>query len=62
MKRILLVMFFVFASLLSLERLSKTQTKPETTQSEDDKNRPKLVALMSGKPDELTYDRERPGF
>jgi quercetin dioxygenase-like cupin family protein len=56
MKKIFLFMFFGFALLISFERLSEAQTKPEKTQSEQDKNRPKLVALKSGEPDELTYD------
>jgi mannose-6-phosphate isomerase-like protein (cupin superfamily) len=56
MKKILLFMFFVFALLFSFERLSEAQTKPEKTQSEQDKNRPKLVAVKSGEPEELTYD------
>ena len=49
-------MFFVFALLLGFERVPEAQTKPEKTQSEQDKNRPKLVALKSGEPDELTYE------
>ena len=49
-------MFFGFALLMSFERLSAAQTKAEKNQSEENKNRPKLVALKRGEPDELTYD------
>ena len=40
----------------SFERLSETQTKPDKTQSEQDKNKPKIIALKSGEPAELAYD------
>lgn len=56
MKKTLLFGLFVFALFLSLERLSETQTKPDKTLPEQDKNRPKIVALKSGEPYELTYD------
>jgi len=56
MKKILLFVFLVSALFFSFERLSETQTKPDKTLSEIDKNRPKIVALKSGEPDELTYD------
>ena len=56
MKRILSFTLLVSALLFSFERVSETQTKPKQPQSEEDKNRPKLVALKSGEPDELTYD------
>ena len=56
MKKILLFMLLVSAVFVSFERLSKAQTKPESTQSDRDKDRPKLIALKSGEPDELTYD------
>jgi quercetin dioxygenase-like cupin family protein len=56
MKKILLSMLFVSAVFVSFERLSQTQTKPENTQSDQDKDRPKLIALKSGEPEELTYD------
>jgi hypothetical protein len=56
MKKILLFMLLVSALFFSFERLSKTQTKLERTQSEQDKDRPKLISLKFGEPDELTYD------
>jgi quercetin dioxygenase-like cupin family protein len=56
MKKILSFTLLVFALFFSFERISKTQTKPENAQPEEEKNRPKLVALKSGEPDELTYD------
>ena len=49
-------MLLVSAVFVTFERLSKTQTKPENTQSDQDKDRPKLIALKFGEPDELTYD------
>ena len=56
MKRILLPALLISALFFGFERASETQTKPETTQSEQDKNRPKIVSLRSGEPNELTYD------
>jgi quercetin dioxygenase-like cupin family protein len=56
MKKILLFMLLVSALFFSFARLSKTQTKPERTQSEQDKDRPKLISLKFGEPNELTYD------
>lgn len=56
MKKIILSVLFVSAVFISFERLSKSQTKPENTQSDQDKGRPKLIALKVGEPDELTYD------
>ena len=56
MKKILLFVLLASALFFSFERLSETQTKPEEIQPEQDKNRPKIVALKSGEPDELTYD------
>ena len=56
MKKILLSMLFVSAVLVSFERLSRTQTKPENTQANQDKDRPKLIALKFGETAELTYD------
>ena len=56
MKRILLLMLLVSALFFSFERLSKTQTKPEGTQSRQDKDRPKIIALKSGEPVEVSYD------
>ena len=56
MKKILLFVILVFALFFSFERVSKTQTKPAETQSEQDKDKPKLLALKSGEPNELPYD------
>jgi quercetin dioxygenase-like cupin family protein len=56
MKRVLLFVLLVSALFFGFERLSKSQTKPGKTLSEQDKNRPKIIALKSGQPDELTYD------
>jgi len=56
MKKILLLMLLVFALFFGFERLSETQTKPEKIQSEQDKNKPKIVALKPGEPKELPYD------
>ena len=49
-------MLFVCAVFVSYERFSRAQTKPEDRQSNPDKDRPKLIALKAGEPDELTYD------
>ena len=56
MKKIFLLGLLVPALFFGFERLSKTQTKPELPQAEGDTNRPKLVALKTGEPGELTYD------
>ncbi len=59
MKKILLptlLVLLVSALLFGSERVSETQTKAEKTKSEQDRNRPKIVALQSGKPVEVTYD------
>jgi quercetin dioxygenase-like cupin family protein len=56
MKKILLLALLVSVLFFGFERVSETQTKPEKIQSEQDKNKPKIVALKSGEPDELTYD------
>jgi len=56
MKKTLSFTLLVSALFFGFARISESQTKPENAQPEDDKNRPKLVALKSGQPDELTYD------
>jgi quercetin dioxygenase-like cupin family protein len=56
MKKTLLFTLLVSALFLSFERLSKTQTKPQRNPSEQDQDRPKLISLKIGEPDELTYD------
>jgi len=55
MKKILLVLFG-FALFFSAGQVSETQTKSDIAQSQQDKDRPKIIALKSGEPDELTYD------
>ena len=56
MKKLILFVLLVPALFLSFEQGSETQTNPDKTPSEQDKNRPKIIALKSGEPDELTYD------
>ena len=56
MKKMLLSTLLVPALFFGFERVSATQTMTEQTQSEEDKNRPQLVALKSGEPAELAYD------
>ena len=56
MKKILLFVLLISALFFSSERLSETQTKPDKTLSERDKNRPEIIALKSNEPAELTYD------
>ena len=52
MKKVLLLMILVSA----LQRVSETQTKPEQNKSEQEKNKPKIIALKSGEPPEFSYD------
>ena len=56
MKKIFLFVILVSALFFSFERVSETQTKPDKTLSEQDKNKPKIIALKSGEPAELFYD------
>ena len=56
MKKILLFTLLVSALFFSFERLSKSQTKPENTQSEQNMGPPKVIALKFGEPEELAYD------
>lgn len=56
MKKTLLLALFVSAMFFGFERLSETQTKTDQAQSDQDKNKPKLIALKSGEPAELEYD------
>ena len=56
MKKILLFVLLVAALFFSFEQVSETQTKPDKTLSEQDKTKPKIIALKSDEPDELTYD------
>jgi len=56
MKKILCSVLFVSAVFGTFERLASTQTQPQGTQSEQDKDRPKLIAVKAGEPKELRYD------
>jgi len=56
MKTIFCAVLFVSAVFGISERLANTQTQPQKTQSEQDKDRPKLIAVKAGEPDELSYD------
>jgi quercetin dioxygenase-like cupin family protein len=56
MKKILLLTLLVSAFLLSFERTSETQTKTDKTVAEQDKTKPKMIALQPGEPDEVIYD------
>ncbi len=56
MKKIFLFVILVSALFFSFERVSETQTKPDKTLSEQDKNKPKIIALKSGELPEFTYD------
>jgi quercetin dioxygenase-like cupin family protein len=56
MKKMLLLGFLFFALFFGFERSSETQTKPEKTSSEQDKNKPRFVALKPGEPAPLEYD------
>ena len=56
MKTILCSVLFASAVLVSFERLANTQTQPQRSQSEQDKDRPKLIAVKAGEPEELSYD------
>ena len=56
MKKLLSFSLFVSALFFSFERLAVAQTEPEKTLSEQDKNRPRIIALKTGEPAELAYD------
>ena len=56
MKKPLLFVILISALFFSLVSVSKTQTKPEQIQSGQDRNKPKIVALKRGDPDEALYD------
>ena len=56
MKKIPLLVLFVPALFFGFEPSLEAQTKPDKTQSEQDKNRPAIIALTPGKPVELAYD------
>ena len=56
MKKILLFVLLASALFLGFERSSKTQTKLAKALSEEAGNKPRIVALKSGEPNELAYD------
>jgi quercetin dioxygenase-like cupin family protein len=56
MKKPLRLVLLVSALFFGLGRSSDTQTKPEQAQREQEKNRPKIIALESGEPGALAYD------
>jgi len=56
MKKIFLLVLLGSALFFCAEQISETQSKSDNGQSQQDKDRPKIVALKSGEPDELTYD------
>ena len=55
MKKTFLLVLLGAALFLGAEQVSETQTKSDNTQSKQN-DRPKIIALNSGEPDELTYD------
>ena len=56
MKKILLLALLVSALFFSFERLSEAQTKQGKTQSEREKNKPRMVVLKPGDPEFLAFD------
>ena len=56
MKKIFLLVLVGSTLLFSAEQVSETQTKSDNTQAEQDKPKPKIIALKSSEPDELSYD------
>lgn len=62
MKKILLAALLVAVLFFGFERVSETRTTPEQMQPEQDKHRPRIVALKSGEPDEVTYDAGKARF
>jgi mannose-6-phosphate isomerase-like protein (cupin superfamily) len=56
LKKTLLSILLVSVLFFRLEPYTEAQIKREKAQSKQDKKRPKIVALKSGEPDELTYD------
>jgi len=56
MKKILLLVLLASSMFFSFVQVSEAQTKPDKSLSEKDKNAPKIIALKSGEPVELTYD------
>lgn len=56
MRKTFLLVLLLSALFFSFERVSEAQAKPDKRQSEQDKNRPRIVTLKAGEPVELTYD------
>jgi quercetin dioxygenase-like cupin family protein len=56
MKNILLLVLLLSALFFSFQRVSQTQTKPEKTQSEPDRSKPRMVVLKTGDPEFLAFD------
>ena len=56
MKKILLLLVLFSALFFGSERLSETQTQSEKVQTEQAKNKSKVIALKSGESAELAYD------
>lgn len=57
MKKLLFSALPVLVLCFAFEQVSQTQTKPEKTRAEPDKNRSRIIALKSGEPaDVVTYD------
>ena len=56
MKKIFLLVLLGSALFFRAEQVSETQSKSDNAPSQQDKDRPKIISLNSGEPDELTYD------
>ena len=56
MKKIFLLVLLGSALVLGAAQVSETQTRFDNTQSKQDKDIPKIIALKSGEVEELTYD------
>ncbi|HEY0764770.1 MAG TPA: cupin domain-containing protein [Pyrinomonadaceae bacterium] len=56
MKKICLLVLLASGLFLGAEQVSETQTKSDNSPAKQDKDGPKIIALKSGEPDELTYD------
>src|SRR5215207_3254600 len=56
MRKTPLSVLLVSALCICFVQSAEAQTMPEKARAEEDKERPKLVALKSGEPAELTYD------
>ena len=56
MKKLFVLVLVGSALFFCAEQVSETQTQSDITQSKQDKDRPKIIALKSGEPEELSYD------